>query len=156
MEPLEIQNAYHAFIKEHKESVTALLKSTYDKFSEHPKSSVLWSTDFSGFIGLPLFIISLIWIISAKSFNFWLMAATLIAFGFWLRFYQKHIIEISCRYFFNYGKGKIVLDEYISTCKHTALLGAPESEHNKILALYEYIQSSLWPDDFNYYKQKKN
>lgn len=152
MESLQMQDAYYSFIKEHRNKITSILNEEYRKFLDRPKQDVLWRIDFGGCVGIPLLIIGILWMISTKSFNHWLIAAILIGFGFWLRYYQKHTVAVACRHFFNWGKGKETLDEYILQCKDAALREAPETEHSTISQFYEYCSKNLWPHDFRYYK----
>ena len=152
MESLQMQDAYYSFIKEHRNKITSILNEEYKKFLDHPKQDVLWRVDFGGCVGIPLLIIGILWMISTKFFNHWLIAAILIGFGFWLRYYQKHTVAVACRQFFNWGKGKETLDEYILQCKDAALREAPETEYSTISQFYEYCRKNLWPHEFRYYK----
>lgn len=152
MEALEIQNMYDAFYREHRAAITEELKKEYAKYREHPISTIIRSSDFGAFVGFPLLLLGGAWIVSATKANSWIVTGITVAFGFWLRYYQKHIINLTCRYFFDRSRGAEVLSNYVDKCESNAIQQAPHEKHEDLCRFYEYCRKELPTETFRYYK----
>ena len=152
MSPLDLQGAYYTFIKEHRAQITDVLRLEYTKFLDASKSSILFRLDFGFFVGIPLFIFGVAWAVSTTAINDWIIAAVMIAFGFWLKYYQKYIFGVTCRHFFDFGKGKLIIEEYIIRCRDNPPGVASELDPADRSELFEYCLTNTWPHDFRYYK----
>ena len=98
---------YYKWVRENRETITAELKEEYCQFCACPSSDIVWRTDFGGCVGIPLFILTILWIVSAQTEYQWFIVAGMVVFGFWLRYYQKHIVDAACQYFFWDTKKKV-------------------------------------------------
>lgn len=144
---------YYKWLHKHREKITVELREEYALFREYPKSDMIWRSDFGGWVGVPLFVVTILWIASAKTEYQWFIAAGMIGFGFWLRAYQKHIIDLACRNLFKDTRDKTLL-AYVERCKDEALeLSESDKDGADIYDFYEYCRRSILSEDFHYYEK---
>lgn len=149
----EQYSLYSKWERENRGKITTELREAYTRFREHPHSSVSWSADFGACIGFPLLLLGGLWVCTTGTLNEWLIVAILVGFGFWLRFYQKHTIDLACRYFFEDTQQKEILNDYVDRCKEIALASSTSSEeYDYIDSFYEYCRHKVLSDRFRYYE----
>lgn len=154
-------DVYYKWLRENREEIEAELKADYAQFCKQSKSDIAWRSDFGGFVGIPLFVLTVLWTVSAKNDYRWTIAAGMVGLGFWLWYYQKHIADIACRHFFRETKRKI-LDSYVDRCRAADIeQSISKDDEADIKAFYEYCRSQILSEDFCYYgkgraKTKRN
>ena len=130
-------------------------REAYIEFCEHPKSIVNHCCDFGGLVGIPLFILTVLWITSTSSNNHWFIAITMLGFGFLLRCYQNHIIDLTSRQYFA-SKQKDLLYAYIERNLEDSLASSTSTEESlDIYAFYEYCRKRILWEEFRYYEKPK-
>lgn len=153
----EQYSLYSKWEHKNREAITAELREAYTRFREHPHSLVQWSADFGFYVGFPLVLIGILWGCTTGTLNEYLIVAILIGFGFWLRFYQKHTIDLTCRYFFEDVKQEEILNDYVDRCKESALASvASIEEHDYIDSFYEYCRHEVLRSSFRFYEKPRS
>lgn len=150
MDLLEKQSRYYAFLSEHRDAITDELRAAYAQFREYPIPSIIGTTDFGGFVGIPLFFLGSLWVYSSSKISQWIIFALIVGFGFWLRYWQKHVIDIACRHFF-WNKRKEILESYLERCKTCAIQQAAGGDAYILDDLFAYYKKEILSEKFRYY-----
>lgn len=146
---------YYKWRRAHYEEITLLLRESYVDFCENPKSHVIHCSDFGRSVGFPLFVITTLWILSTETYNHWFVIIMMIGFCFLLRYYQSHIIDLTCREYF-WDERKNLLHNYIDHClEETLAASSSEEEDLDISVFYEYCRSNILAENFPYYEKPK-
>lgn len=151
MDPLKMYELYCLFHRENKNNIEQKLKSEFATFYEEYRTHTKWIADFGGMVGVPLFILAVLWMLSTKTVNHWLIAAGMIAFGFWLRYYQFHTIKLACERFFRGRKDDIIAD-YVDAQMHAVMENQPKEQHDQTHELYRYFYRELVSENFRLWK----
>lgn len=148
MKELEL---YHAFSREHRGNIERELKTEFADFYEKYRSHTVWAADFGGMVGIPLFILTVLWLVSTKAENYWFVVVAMVAFGFLLRYYQSHTIKIACERFFWKRKCEIIAD-YVDAQMHAVMEKQPAEQHSETHELYKYFYRQLVSIDYKLWK----
>ena len=141
---------YRNWLRDHKEPITEELKLAYCRFCEHPRSLIPWRSDFGAFVGIPLFVLWMCWGYALETTGEQLIAgAVCVAFGFLVRYYQKHTLDLTLRYFFDRIERPEILADYIKRC---AAVDAKENISHST-DFYEYCKHELITENFRYYEK---
>jgi hypothetical protein len=103
------------FVKKHKKDFSEIVNKAFWTYSEEVFSDVKHRKDFGAFVSFPLVIVGICWGITVKSnVSAYFIAGVLVAFGFLLSWYVKHIVKLACLIPFQERKQKIIT-EYLNT-----------------------------------------
>ena len=113
---------------------------------------------FGAFVGIPLFVVWLIWGSAFETTKEQLFPAlVLIVLGLCIRHYGSSLVSEAYRNSFRMREYKDVLLWYVDQCRMIDLSKSSDTEKEIINEKYDYFCKHITSEDFHYYrKNKKN
>lgn len=148
---------FHTFLREHESSICSELSAYFDKHYKSRLNAILRQCGFSSFVGLPLFLVWLIW-------GHWLSdgealypTIVLIALGFCLHWFTKFTITVSMEDSFRHHEYHTVLHSYVDQCRNEALAkSSSEAELYDINTFFDYCSKQIVYERFEFRAKKKS
>lgn len=150
----ELFQEYCSFERKHNDHICSRLKETFDETYQATISWVFKSCDFAALIGIPLFIVFLVWGGTLNlAHSTYLPLAVIVALGIVMRWFTKHVITITCRDIFRKREYIDVLTNYVDECWSQAIEAAASDEDiDQINELYRYFKREITSADFRCYR----
>ena len=158
MDNRQLMILYDTFLQDHRIKICEKLSDAYQHYYAADLKLTIQTSDFAAFVGVPLFIVWLIWANTVNSTQCQLIPAlVLIGFGLCVRYYGRHLVTIAYRNAFRMREYKDVLLWYVNQCRDQELSQAILGESVYIHEKYDYFSKYILLEDFRYYeKSKKN
>ena len=156
MEERQLMDLYYKFIRDHHSQINEKLLDAYNHYYSHDHELTIKNGTFGAFVGIPLFVVWLIWGSAFDStLEQLLPAAVLIILGFCVRFYGQSLVTSAYRSSFRMREYKDVLIWYVDQCRQIELSKIANSEKDRVNEIYNYFQKHIILEDFQYYQKQK-
>lgn len=154
MDTQEYKKEFFSFLKKHQNLICKELQDSFNQNYKDVCNTILRRCDFAGLVGIPLFVVLLIWIVPLKAYESSMIpVATIVTLGFLIRLFTKHVVTISCRYFFEHKEYRETVVNYVKKCQAEALSNAKsEKQKYDISMFFDQCCKDIVLEDFRYYK----
>ena len=156
MDEYKLMDLYRNFIRDYREEINDKLLDAFNHYYSHDYKNIMESGKFGAFVGIPLFVVWLIWGTAFETTVEQLPPAlVLIVAGLCIHHYGSELVKDALHSSFRMHEYKDVLVWYVDQRRQMALSQVSDSERGRLNEMYNYFQEHIIFEDFRYCQKPK-